>query len=60
MSTGCFMETSLTINYILKKEHKEREAKNNIKTGRRTKPKRFINIENKLRVTGEAVGGGMG
>ena len=31
--------------------------KNNIKTGRRTKRKRFLNIENKLSVAGEVVGG---
>ena len=34
--------------------------KNNIKTGRGTKQKRFINMENKLRVTGGGVGEGMG
>ena len=40
-------------------EHKGRE-KNNIKTGRGTKHKRLINMENKLRVTGGVVGGLMG
>ena len=34
--------------------------KNNIKTGRETKQKRLINMENKLRVAGGVVGGGMG
>ena len=37
-----------------------REGKQNAtKTGRRTKPKRFLNMENKQRVTG-GVGRGMG
>ena len=40
-------------------EHKGRETKT-IKTGRGTKQKRLINMENKLRVTGGFVGGGMG
>ena len=35
-------------------------SKNNIKTGRGTKEKRLINMENKLRVTGGVVEGGMG
>ena len=35
-----------------------KECKNNIKTGRGTKQKRLINMENKLEVTGGAVGGG--
>ena len=35
-------------------------SKNNIKTGREAKPKRLINMENKLRVAGGVVGGGMG
>ena len=39
-------------------EHKGRETK--IKTGRGTKQKRLLNMENKLRVTGGGVGGGMG
>ena len=39
-------------------EHKGRETK--IKTRRETKQKRLINMENKLRVTGGVVGGGMG
>ena len=39
-------------------EHKGREAK--IKTGRGTKRMRLLNIENKLRVTGGVVEGGMG
>ena len=34
--------------------------KNNIKTGRGTKQKRLINMENKQRVAGGVVGGGMG
>ena len=34
--------------------------KNNIKTGRGTKQKRLINMENTLRVTGGVVGGGNG
>ena len=34
--------------------------KNNIKTGRGTKHKRLINMENKQRVAGGDVGGGMG
>ena len=34
--------------------------KNNIKTGRGTKQKRLINMENKQRVTGGGVGGEMG
>ena len=33
---------------------------NNIKTGRETKQKRVINMENKLRVTRGVVGGRMG
>ena len=33
--------------------------KNNIKTGRGTKQKRLINMENKLRVMGGVVGGRM-
>ena len=38
-----------------------REGKqNNIKTRRGIKQKRLINMENKLRVTGGVVGGGMG
>ena len=41
-------------------EHKGREEKNNIKTGRGTKHKRLLNRENKQRVTGGVVGGGMG
>ena len=32
--------------------------KNNIKTGRGTKHKRLLNMENKQRVTGGVVGGG--
>ena len=39
-------------------EHKGRGNKKNIKTGRGTKHKRLINMENKLRVTGGVVGGG--
>ena len=39
-------------------EHKRREAK--IKTRRGTKHKRLLNTENKLRVAGGDVGGGMG
>ena len=34
--------------------------KNNIKTGRGTKHKRLLNMENKQRVTGGVVGAGMG
>ena len=38
-----------------------REGKqNDIKTGRGTKQKRLINMENKLRVSGGVVGWGMG
>ena len=33
---------------------------NNIKTGRETNHKRFLNTENKLRVTEGVLGGGMG
>ena len=40
-------------------EHKGRET-NNIKTGRGTKQKRLINMENGQRVTGEVAGGLMG
>ena len=40
-------------------EHKGRETKKYIKTGRGTKQKRLINMENKLRVTGGVMGGGM-
>ena len=40
-------------------EHKGRETKI-IYTGRGTKHKRLINMENKLRVTGGVVGRGMG
>ena len=39
-------------------KHKGRETK--IITGRGTKQQRLINIENKLRVPGGVVGGGMG
>ena len=39
-------------------EHNRREAKNNIKTGRGTKHKRLLNMENKLRVAGGVLGGG--
>ena len=35
-------------------------SKTNIKTGRETKHKRLLNMENKQRVTGGIVGGGMG
>ena len=41
-------------------EHKGRGNKTNINTGRGTKQKRLINMENKLRVTGGVVGRGMG
>ena len=41
-------------------EHKGRESKNNIKTGRGTKHKRLLNMENQQRVTGWVLGGGMG
>ena len=34
--------------------------KNNTKTGRGTKHERLLNMENKLRVAGGVVGGGMG
>ena len=37
-----------------------REGKNNIKTGRGTKQKRLLNMENKQWVAGGVVGGGMG
>ena len=40
-------------------EHKGRE-KNNIKTGRGTKQKRLINMENKLKIAAGVVGEGMG
>ena len=39
-------------------EHKGREAKT--KTGRGTKHKSLLNMENKLKVTGGIVGGGRG
>ena len=35
-------------------------SKNNIKTGRGTKHKRLLNVENKQKVAGGAVGGAMG
>ena len=35
-------------------------SKNSIKTGRGTKQKRLLNMENKLRVTGGVLGGGIG
>ena len=38
-------------------EHKG--SKKNIKTGRGTKHKKLLNMENKLRVTGGVVGGGI-
>ena len=38
----------------------EHKGKNNRKTGRGAKPKRLINMENKLRVTGGVVGREMG
>ena len=41
-------------------EHKGREAKNNIKTGRGRKHKKLLNMENKQRVTGGVVREGMG
>ena len=41
-------------------EHSGKGNKNNITTGRGTKQKRLINMENKLRVTGWVVGRGMG
>ena len=41
-------------------EHKGRETKIIKKTGRGTKQKRLLNMENKLRVTGGVVGWGMG
>ena len=41
-------------------ERKGRETKKYIKTGRGTKQKRLINMENKQRVAGGVVGGGMG
>ena len=41
-------------------ERKGRETKIIIKTGRGTKQKRLINMENKLRVTGGNMGGRMG
>ena len=44
------------------KQMKRREgkgSKNNIRLGRGTKYKRLLNIENKLGVAGEIVGGGM-
>ena len=46
-------------------EHEGREANmgretNNIKTGRGTKHKRLLNMENKQRVAGEVVGERMG
>ena len=37
-----------------------REVKQKIKTGRGTKQKRLINMENKLRVAGRVVGRAMG
>ena len=40
--------------------NKGKGNKNNIKTRRGTKQKRLINMENKLRVTGGIMGGGMG
>ena len=39
-------------------EHWEMEEKNNTKTGRGTKHKRLLNIENKLRIAGGVVGRG--
>ena len=39
-------------------EHKGREAKIVKKIGRETKHKRLLNMENKQRATGGAVGGG--
>ena len=41
-------------------EHKGRETKNNMKTGRGTEQKRLINMENKLRVAGGVLGRGKG
>ena len=41
-------------------EHKAKGSKINIKTGRGTKHRRLLNMENKQRVTGGVVGGGMG
>ena len=42
------------------KTDKHKGNKNNMKTGRGRKHKILINMENKLRVTGGVVGGGMG
>ena len=39
-------------------EHQGKGSKNNIKTGRGTKHKRPLTMENKQRVTGGIVGGG--
>ena len=41
-------------------EHKGREAKITQKQGGGAKQKRLLNMENKQRVTGGVVGGGMG
>ena len=45
---------------LIDKTNIRKGNKNNIKTGRGTKQKRLINMENKLRVAGGVVGGGMG
>ena len=45
--------TSLTWGLQETKQMSIREGKQNTKTGRGTKQKRLINMENKLRVTGE-------
>ena len=42
------------------KTDKHKGNKNNMKTGRGTTQKRLINMENKLRVSGGFMGGGIG
>ena len=41
-----------------RKDEHRKGSKNNIKTGRGTKHKRLLNMENKQKVTGGVVGGG--
>ena len=41
-------------------EHKGKERKNEIKSERETNYKRLLNKENKLRVVGGVLGGGLG
>ena len=53
-------KNTLKINKEKTNEPKGKISKNNIKTRMGTKHKRLLNMENKQRVMGGVVGGGMG